>query len=96
MYLIALITVCLKTCTISTEEDSMYYNVLDSFDNSLSEDLYNYQQKKISCTTMYLIALITVCLKTCTISTEDIVYYNVLDSFDNSLSEDLYNINRRR
>ena len=49
------------------------------------------------CTTMNLIALITVCLKTCTISTEeDMVYYNVLDSFDNSLSEDLYNINRRR
>jgi len=29
MYLIALIIVCLKTCTISTEEDIVYYNVLD-------------------------------------------------------------------
>ena len=45
---------------------------------------------------MYLIALKTVCLKTCTISTEEyMVYYNVLDSFDDNLSEDLYNINRR-
>jgi len=61
-------------------------------ENHIARNIY--QQKKILCTTMYLITLITVCLKTCKISTEeDIVYYNVLDSFDNSLSEDLYNIN---